>query len=176
MLKIWFSRFFFLYYPRLLKEKIKIMTQKEKDLLIQVLCAMLPYGVRMQDSVCPELAISLSEFGCYKKETPIQMIGRIIDDGLLPYLRPMSSMTKEEIEEYRNLSDEVIGSYGPYHYEFIAHCVRLGIKPDNPHECVDDYLNMEAIDWLLKNHFDFRGLIPMGLALPVKDGMYETES
>ena len=27
-------------------------------------------------------------------------------------------------------------------------------------------------DWLIKNHFDRRGLIPMGLALPAKEGMY----
>ena len=82
-------------------------------------------------------------------------------------------MNKKEKKEYRNLSDEVIGSYGPYHPEFIAHCVRLGIKPDNPHECIDDFLNMEAIDWLNANHFDYRGLIEKGLALKAPKGMYD---
>ena len=28
------------------------------------------------------------------------------------------------------------------------------------------------IDWLNKRHFDYRGLIPMGLALEAKEGMY----
>jgi len=28
-------------------------------------------------------------------------------------------------------------------------------------------------DWLITNHFDFRGLIPMGLALEAKEGMYD---
>ena len=33
--------------------------------------------------------------------------------------------------------------------------------------------NAKAIDWLNANHFDYRGLIPMGLALPAKEGMYD---
>lgn len=94
---------------------------------------------------------------------------------LRPYLRPMSSMTEEEKEEYRKLSDEVIGSYGPYNWEFIAHCVRLGIKPGNPHECIDEYVDMDAIDFLNAHHFDYRGLIEKGLALEAPEGMYKTE-
>ena len=31
------------------------------------------------------------------------------------------------------------------------------------------------IDWLNANHFDYRGLIPMGLALEAPEGMYKTE-
>jgi len=30
-------------------------------------------------------------------------------------------------------------------------------------------------DWLNANHFDYRGLIPMGLALEAPEGMYKTE-
>lgn len=30
----------------------------------------------------------------------------------------------------------------------------------------------EKEDWLNKNHFDYRGLIPMGLALEAPEGMY----
>jgi type II secretory pathway component PulL len=30
-----------------------------------------------------------------------------------------------------------------------------------------------AIDWLNKHGFDYRGLIPMGLALPATEGMYK---
>ena len=30
----------------------------------------------------------------------------------------------------------------------------------------------EFIDWLNENHFDYRGLIPMGLALEAPEGMY----
>ena len=28
---------------------------------------------------------------------------------------------------------------------------------------------LDVIDWLLKNHFDFRGLIPKGLAIAVTE-------
>lgn len=55
----------------------------------------------------------------------------------------MSSMTEEEIEEYRNIDNR---SYS----------------------CPMDYAHIpasERIDWLNKNHFDYRGLIPMGLAI-----------
>lgn len=145
------------------------MTAQDKDLLFRDLCARLPYRVR----------IRLDNY--YTKDTEESVLSSYLVDSyyaieyrnLRPYLRPMSSMTKEEIEEYRNLSDEVIGSYGPYHHEFSVHCVRLGIKPGNPHECVDDFLNMEAIDWLNKKGFDYRGLIPMGLALEAPKDMYK---
>ena len=33
----------------------------------------------------------------------------------------------------------------------------------------------EGFDWLNAHHFDYRGLIPMGLALEAKEGMYKTE-
>ena len=144
------------------------MTREEKDLLFKDLCARFPYQpmcefTDTEDDFCTTIATlgyALRDF----------IAGKIL---IKPYLRPMSSMTEKEREEYRNLSDEVVGSYGPYHREFIAHCVRLGIKPDNPHECVDDFLNMDAIDWLNAHHFDYRGLIEKGLALEAPEGMYK---
>ena len=159
------------------------MTQEDKQLLLKDLCARLLYGVKgrycLYDSKGnltdwgnePEIVENI-DLQREKIWTDGTVQGYYLDE-FKPFLRPMSSMTEEEIEEYRNLSDEVIGSYGPYHREFIAHCVRLGIKPDNPHECVDDLLNMEAIDWLIEHHFDYRGLIPMGLALEAPEGMYD---
>jgi len=35
-----------------------------------------------------------------------------------------------------------------------------------------DYTAWDYVDWLDKNMFDYRGLIPMGIALPAKEGMY----
>lgn len=55
-----------------------------------------------------------------------------------PYLFPLSSMTKEQSIEYGNL------------------CERY---------CPASIYSMEMIDWFNKNHFDYRGLIPMGLAI-----------
>lgn len=139
-------------------------------LLLKDLCSRLPYNVVIR---CTD---NDTDYKCFLTTGILnELLHNTEYYDYKPYLRPMSSMTEEEIEEYRNLSDEVIGSYGPYHHEFIAHCVRLGIKPDNPHECVDDFLNMEAIDWLNEHHFDYRGLIPMGLALEAPAGMYKAE-
>ena len=150
------------------KGKRMTMAQKDKQLLMKDLCGRLPYGVMCRLSV-KDVDISITE----KLDTGglEHFIYGTMD--VLPYLRAMASMTEEETKEYRNLSDEVVGSYGPYHREFIVHCVRLGIKPDNPHECVDDFLNMEAIDWLNEHHFDYRGLIEKGLALEAPEGMYK---
>ena len=139
------------------------MTQEERQLQLKDLSARLPYGVKFQGEDSNVYTLDAANYFALQVE----------DVVFKPYLRPMSSMTEEEKEEYRNLSDEVIGSYGPYHHEFIVHCVRLGIKPDNPHECVDNFLNMEAIDWLNAHHFDYRGLIEKGLALEAPEGMYK---
>ena len=35
--------------------------------------------------------------------------------------------------------------------------------------------NVRLIDWLNKKMFDYRGLIPMGLALEAPEGMYSTQ-
>ena len=58
-----------------------------------------------------------------------------------PYLRPMSSMTEEEKREY-SLTKKL---------------------------SIVDYPTLESFDWLLKNHFDFRGLIPKDLAIEVTE-------
>jgi hypothetical protein len=59
-----------------------------------------------------------------------------------PYLRPMSSMTEEELKEYENARS-------------------------------DWYDDLKTYDWLDAHHFDYRGLIPMGLALEATKNMYD---
>ena len=66
-----------------------------------------------------------------------------------PYLRPMSSMTEEEKKEYRSLQT--------WH---------------NFHGMSWYSNNYKSIDWLNKKMFDYRDLIPMGLALEAPKGMY----
>ena len=61
-----------------------------------------------------------------------------------PYLRPMSSMTEEE---------KIKRSYF--------------IKEVNKYFWIDGLL-----DFYLSHHFDYRGLIPIGLALEAPEGMY----
>ena len=66
-----------------------------------------------------------------------------------PYLFPLSSMTEEEKKEYYNLCIEEERE----EREFGEWITRVYY-----------HNTIESIDWLTKNHFDYRGLIPMGLA------------
>ena len=62
------------------------------------------------------------------------------------YLRPMSSMTEEEQKEFAKF-----------------HCVN--ICPIVITEKLTISNETEMFDWLNKKMFDYRGLIPMGLAI-----------
>ena len=124
------------------------MTQEDKDLLLKDLCARLPYGVKIQTDYTDVKTLEGIQFPDY--------IG--ISDGYCslddmeckPYLFPLSSMTEEQknncpiCETNLNIIKSNIG------YGIIEIPWRLS------------YL---FIDWCNKNHFDYRGLIPMGLAL-----------
>jgi hypothetical protein len=63
-------------------------------------------------------------------------------------------MTDDEREEYRKLGG--VMSYNSEHDTW-AICA----------------FTPEAYDWLNKKMFDYRGLIPMGLAIEAPEGMYE---
>ena len=116
------------------------MTQKDRELLLRDLCARLPYGVIVltpngSGHVCE---INFTIFG-YELGVNINPIIRdtfSIND-VKPYLFPLSSMTEKQEEEYNDLNSYELGCF--------------------PH-------TEEALDYLIKNHFDYRGLIPMGLA------------
>lgn len=75
----------------------------------------------------------------------------LVEEGWKPYLRPMVSMTEGEIEELLNI-DKKRGIYSSRHLTW--------------------HLDGEITDYLNKNMFDWRGLIPMGLALEAPEGMY----
>ena len=73
----------------------------------------------------------------------------------IPYLRPMSSMTEEEKEKLQSLHDIISNEnygdgYSPSAWDAITEW--------------EDYCN--------SRHLDYRGLIPMGLALVAPEGMY----
>ena len=78
-----------------------------------------------------------------------------------PYFRPMSSMTKEELKELRDIFNGEI-DFGEWGLEILDSDFRNF-----------SYLEICAIiDWLNIHHFDYRGLIKEGLALVAPDGMY----
>ena len=128
------------------------MTQEEKQLLLKDLCARLPYNVKVHingnsnirtikgiDLIVTdegELEYAITSLG----SSPIEL------KYIKPYLRPMSSMTEEEENEYKDT------------------CVKI------------NGLNSETsltFDWLNEHHFDHRDLIEKGLALEAPEGMYK---
>ena len=140
------------------------MTQEEKELLLKDLCSRLPY----------ECIVSVAEGGI----DGIQWTDATLNSYLLhqimeeeaweyvkPYLRPISSMTEEEKKEYIEYADyEIEESVNGRHYEY--YLKDLCGTPNNPS------VNADSVDWLNKNMFDYRGLIPKDLALEAKEGMY----
>ena len=137
------------------------MTQEEKQLLLKDLSARLPYGVMMKVSHLSH-PIALDEFVLFTIKT-----GK--EEGI-PYLRPMSSMTEEELKE---LNDK----YGNIAYFFIQ-------KPPYYHGLQAQHEDIGSIeisefskiyDWLNAHHFDYRCLIEKGLALEAPEGMYKKD-
>lgn len=130
------------------------MTQEQKQLLLKVLCEMLPYGVICQLS---------------NKDADVSIIEKLGLGGLehfivgsmyvKPYLRPMSSMTEEEKNELS--------------------CLFGGIPDEDyiykPYTDISYSMFGEVIDWLNEHHLDYRGLIHIGLALEATKDMYKTE-
>ncbi len=78
------------------------------------------------------------------------------------YLRPMSSMTEEEKRELKEL-------HFYYTDDHIVNDEDNDFKPI----IVDEMHCSYIIDWLNKHYFDYRGLIPMGLAIEAQEGMYK---
>ena len=72
-----------------------------------------------------------------------------------PYLRPLSSMTEEERKEYNSF----FGGIEPYDCDFSAYPIE--------YKYVYEWDIKNYIDFLNANHFDYRGLIPKGLAIEV---------
>ena len=121
------------------------MTQEEKKLLLIDLCGRLPYGVKVH--ITDEWFYDKIE--PYDRRLDCDVIKSIRENQytVKPYLRSMGSMTEEEENEYRAINC----------YE--------GLFPRNE----------DALDYALEHHLDFRGLIPMGLALEAPEEMYKTE-
>lgn len=129
------------------------MTQEEKQLLLKDICGRLPYGLK---GIHRERVHTVRIIEANSMYPSIKVDGYdawFPIETFKPYFRPMSSITEEEREEYRKLGG--VMSYNPVHDTW-AMCA---FAP-------------EAYDWLNKKQFDYRGLIPKGLALEAPEDMY----
>ena len=139
------------------------MTKEEKNLLLKYLCMALPYGVICYNSNT-EVDFKLEDTADIDSGYPTFDYGCGDIESVSPYLRPMLSMTDEEKEEmHKLLSPEGTAIYG---YDGIS-------MPMNHYgEFVPYEFMNRIIQYLLKNHFDFMGLISKGLASEAPNGMY----
>ena len=126
---------------------METMTQEEKEILLKDLCARLPYNVRVEyngttfTNIFDVLGIAHGRIMVclpFMSKTECPLI-----EEVKPYLFPLSSMTEEQCEELYAISE-----------------VHLTMTPDMR---IKVYKN--TIEWFLKNHFDYNGLIPKGLAI-----------
>jgi hypothetical protein len=135
------------------------MTQEDTDLLFKDLCGRLPYGVKclVNYTICNET----TDYNDVKSSIvdTIVMINQQTEsyffkwlsewfdfDEFKPYLFPLSSMTDEQKKE---LNDKLI---------------ELELKALNNEISHIEVVRFE-INYYLKNHFDYNGLIDKGLAI-----------
>ena len=148
------------------------MTQEDKELLFKDLSARLPYGVivayKSRESV-GYVELSYGNIGHFSE------LGRGWWLYCKPYLRSMSSMTKEEKKELERLIDEKLNRNTSQEDDewtpWILHDT-TGIRNSVGGERFYFDEMSFIYDWLNAHHFDYRGLIPMGLALEAPEGMY----
>ena len=124
------------------------MTQEQKELLVKDLCGRLPYRVKVQikneiavlDSICDDDGYHFNFIGEDREGVNI--------GNIKPYLFPLSSMTEEQCYELSSIRSGFQDCW-----KYIKTPIPLSI------------CNFAQIDWFHKNHLDYLGLIPMGLAI-----------
>lgn len=133
------------------------MTQEDKELLMKDLCARLPYGVMVNAQYKDGEGWKTEDrkiLGLYENgQVYLDCVYTTID-CIKPYLRPMPSMTEKEIKELSKIDQKRI-IFSARHLTW--------------------HLDGEVIDYLNEKMFDWRGLIPKGLALEAPKGMYKNK-
>ena len=123
------------------------MTKEDKELLFKDLCARLYDGVKIKTLYGDAILVGI--VNC--KGVKTNYIDIITDkylnpiEHIRPYLRPMSSMTKEEVNTFMEIFSNV------------------------SKEVQNDALlsTYKVFDFCNAKHLDYRGLIPKGLAIAV---------
>lgn len=81
----------------------------------------------------------------------VESIDATLED-VKPYLFPLSSMTEEQEDLWYKLHVQPLFD-------------RLGVKDRKEDLILQAKSLYVGVDYLIANHFDYRGLIPMGLAV-----------
>ena len=171
------------------------MTQEDKELLLKDLCGRLANGViglceidasydTSFDTVFQTHKFNAEVYGI---KEDLLLVNPLIEDNdeqtyaeeevadgvaildFTPYLFPMSSMTDEQAKELSILYDitdvlsiKITDEYIDFEVDDGFSSIETKIIWFN-----DIISSIEIFDWLNKNHFDYRNLIPMDLAIAV---------
>lgn len=115
------------------------MKQEDRELLLLDLCGRLPYWVK--GATCDNDIWTLDRIWTKIGYESVVLAGDYHDiEDFKPFLFPLSSMTEEQMDEYDNLRQDI-------------------------NDKLKDWKCAKLLDWLNKNHFDYRGLIEKGLAI-----------
>lgn len=173
------------------------MTEEDRKILLADLCGRLPYNVKGRvftetsngdydingDMIFIDtpFVVVLDQVNIQTEEISVTAVGNeetveFIDneqdfgepyhiEDFKPYLRPLSSMTDGEIKELYKIEPSAVVYDAPdtRTVRIVDDINQLGIGMDKMNN---------VIDFLNSRHFDWRGLIPKGIALEAPEGMY----
>ena len=159
------------------------MTQEDKDLVLKDMCSRIPYGLRLwikmyegkpdhfikshnilssvnYTTLSPRISI---EGALYDIEGPEYSCG---EQYIKPYLRPLFSMTENEFQNLKSYSGLIYDQLELQEFYDNSKCLEFYLSE------IPSYVVILVFDWLNKSMFDYRGLIPRGLALEAPKDMY----
>ena len=132
-------------------EKDYILSPKDRKLLAKDLYQRLGTGTLVQDMQYLGTKMEMRPNPIWLVDTLTEEVRLFADEpwqpiySVRPYLRPLFSSSMTEEEKAELL------------------------------QLMGNGTDVERIDFYVSHYFDFRGLIPQGLALEAKEGMYEKE-
>ena len=135
------------------------MKQENKELLLQDLGGRIPYGVKMNHIADTENN-PVTLVGIAKTMITLESsagYGTSDIEDYIPYLFPLSSMTKKQYKEWSDLSEEPLD-------EILTRNANGEKMSTLEHHLLIAKSLSDPINYCYKNHFDIYGLIPMGLA------------
>ena len=124
------------------------MTSEDRQLVVKALCGYLPYGLKFRQT----------------DESTITLKGLCVEGNIIT-VNPKMQYGFNLVNEYGDLE------YKPY-LRPMSDMTEDEEFTLNETKCYTQ-LTLESYDWLNAHHFDYRGLIGMGLALPAPEGMYD---
>lgn len=142
------------------------MNKEDKELLLKDLLPRIPHNLQVE--VCEDENDIRTVLGIIRDAVVVPGsygLTTIGLDDIKPILRPISSITREEIEDFNRVS-----GFKVYPVPINGVCFDNDITPFGTFDNDEEYSRVTennvtcAIDWLNKKGFDYSGLIDKNLA------------